>query len=101
MESIGGLTVCDNGIRIKNKKFSKEVINKLKYYVYTYSDPVTNEIFYVGIGKGNRVFHLLIDIKNTEKGRYITFILDSGQDPKFEIITHVFVDSNKDHNEEA
>jgi len=94
MESIGGLTVCDNGIRIKNKKFSKEVINKLKYYVYTYSDPVTNEIFYVGKGKGNRVFHHLTDTKNTEKGRYIKLILDRGQDPKIEIITHGLEDED-------
>jgi hypothetical protein len=29
---------------------------KLKYYVYIYSNPKTDEIFYVGKGKGNRVF---------------------------------------------
>lgn len=70
------------------KQFSKEVINKLKYYVYMYSDPETDEIFYVGKGIGNRVFSHLIDPDDTEKGKYIKRILDRGQEPKIEILTH-------------
>ena len=38
------------------KQFSSEVISKLGYYVYLISDPSNGEIFYVGKGKGNRVF---------------------------------------------
>lgn len=36
--------------------FSQEVIEELQYYVYAYIDPRNNEVFYVGKGKGNRVF---------------------------------------------
>lgn len=38
-------------------KFSESVIKELKYYVYRLIDPRNGETFYVGKGKGNRVFH--------------------------------------------
>jgi hypothetical protein len=37
-------------------EFSTEVIAELKYYVYRLIDPRNGETFYVGKGKGNRVF---------------------------------------------
>ena len=49
------------------RKLPNSVINKLKYYVYLYSDPETNEIFYIGKGKGNRVFSHLTENKNKYK----------------------------------
>ncbi|MDC7227907.1 MAG: hypothetical protein PQJ61_14165 [Spirochaetales bacterium] len=36
--------------------FPPEVIDKLKYYVYRLIDPRNGETFYVGKGRGNRVF---------------------------------------------
>ena len=36
--------------------FTTEVIDKLKYYVYRLIDPRNGETFYIGKGKGNRVF---------------------------------------------
>ena len=36
--------------------FPSEVHNQLKYYVYRLIDPRTGQTFYVGKGKGNRVF---------------------------------------------
>lgn len=36
--------------------FTKEVSDHLKYYVYRLIDPRNGETFYVGKGKGNRVF---------------------------------------------
>lgn len=36
--------------------FSSEVIEKLQYYVYRLIDPRNGETFYIGKGKGNRVF---------------------------------------------
>lgn len=36
--------------------FTSEVIEKLQYYVYRLIDPRTGQTFYVGKGKGNRVF---------------------------------------------
>ncbi|MGB9141561.1 MAG: hypothetical protein WCB71_05125, partial [Aestuariivirga sp.] len=37
-------------------KFSDEVASKLGYYVYRLIDPRYGETFYVGKGKGNRMF---------------------------------------------
>lgn len=38
-------------------EFPKEVIDEIKYYVYRLIDPRNGETFYVGKGKGNRVFN--------------------------------------------
>lgn len=40
----------------KLEKFSPEVCKELKYYVYRLIDPRNGQTFYVGKGKGNRVF---------------------------------------------
>jgi uncharacterized protein len=77
-----------------NKQFSKDVISKLKYYVYIYSDPDTNEIFYVGKGIGNRVFTHLNDINDSVKYHFIKRIRDRGQEPKIEILTHGLEDEH-------
>jgi uncharacterized protein len=84
-----------------NRKFSQEVISKLKYYVYIYSDPETNEIFYVGKGKGNRVFTHLTDSTNQEKSHLIKRILERGQEPKIEILTHGLEDEQTAFKVEA
>ena len=36
------------------KSFSKKSIETLKHYVYALVDPESNQIFYIGRGKGNR-----------------------------------------------
>lgn len=77
-----------------NQVFSKEVINNLKYYVYIYSDPETNEIFYVGKGIGNRVFSHLSAKEDTEKSHIIKSILDRGQEPKIGILIHGLEDEH-------
>ena len=38
-------------------QFPQEVIKEIKYYVYRLIDPRNGETFYVGKGKGNRVFN--------------------------------------------
>lgn len=70
------------------KKFSSEVINKLKYYVYLISDPSNNEIFYVGKGKGNRCFSHLNEKNDNEKVKKINELHSKGIDPKIEILVH-------------
>ena len=37
-------------------EFSEEVQNKLGHYVYRLIDPRNGETFYIGKGKGNRLF---------------------------------------------
>lgn len=48
------------------KEFTPEVIEKLKYYVYRLIDPRDGQTFYVGKGKGNRVFNHVYDALNDE-----------------------------------
>jgi hypothetical protein len=38
------------------KEFTNEVIDEIKYYVYRLIDPRNGNTFYVGKGKGNRIF---------------------------------------------
>lgn len=40
----------------KNTEFDEEICEKLDYYVYRLIDPRNGQTFYVGKGKGNRVF---------------------------------------------
>lgn len=68
--------------------FPKNVIDNLKNYVYIYSDPITDKIFYVGKGKGNRVFDHLKDKKECEKVFYLNDLLIKGLKPKIEILIH-------------
>lgn len=42
--------------KIEVQEFPPEVIKKLDYYVYRLIDPRNGETFYIGKGKGNRVF---------------------------------------------
>lgn len=37
--------------------FTQATIEKIKFYVYLLKDPRDKSIFYVGKGKGNRVFN--------------------------------------------
>jgi uncharacterized protein len=75
-------------------KFSKEVIENLKYYIYLYTDPRDYEIFYVGKGNGNRAFAHLKDNSEKEKVRKIKEILDEGLEPIIEILIHGIEDED-------
>ena len=71
-----------------NQKFSHSVIKELKYYVYIYSHPTTKEIFYVGKGKGNRVFSHLEDEKDSKKVNFLNDLKKQKLQPKIEILIH-------------
>lgn len=73
---------------MKLSKFNSDVIQSLKYYVYLLSDPQTEEIFYVGKGKGNRVFQHFTDKEDSAKTRKIRALLEKGIEPKIEILVH-------------
>ncbi len=70
------------------KKFSSPVIKELKYYVYIYSNPVTDEIFYVGKGKGDRIFQHLDEKSDSQKVEYLNKLNSQGLQPKLEILIH-------------
>ncbi|MGM9630768.1 LEM-3-like GIY-YIG domain-containing protein [Butyricicoccus sp.] len=68
--------------------FSQNTIEKLGYYVYVYSDPDTHKPFYVGKGKGNRVFDHLFYQDDSEKVAYIQRLIQGGKEPLIEILVH-------------
>jgi hypothetical protein len=69
-------------------KFPKIVSTGLKYYMYIYSNPITDEIFYVGKGKGDRVFSHLSEESETEKVKYLSELKLKNLKPKIEILIH-------------
>lgn len=51
--------------------FSTSIIEKLAYYVYCLIDPRDGNIFYVGKGVGNRVFHHALGYYKKQKRQVI------------------------------
>ena len=68
--------------------FPPEVASRIGSYVYLYLDPETDEVFYVGKGKGNRVFDHLSDSSETEKTQKIMDLRKKRLNPKIEILAH-------------
>lgn len=60
--------------------FSQQTIESLTYYVYALVDPRDNRIFYIGKGKGNRIFQHAKDALN-----------DNDQSLKLDIIRSIIV----------
>ena len=73
---------------IMKSKFTSPVIKAMAYYVYLYSHPETGEVFYVGKGKGNRVFHHLDEQRESAKVNMIKEIRSQGMEPRIEILIH-------------
>jgi hypothetical protein len=70
------------------KRFPPGMAEELGYYVYLYTDPSTNEPFYVGMGKGNRCFAHLDDTTECDKVKMITRLRQQGREPQIDIIIH-------------
>lgn len=71
-----------------NKKFTPAICKQLCYYVYLYTDPRNDSVFYVGKGKANRAFSHLDEQSEHEKVKYIKAIRDDGMEPKIEFLVH-------------
>jgi hypothetical protein len=74
-------------------RLSPSTIEKLQYYVYSLSDPLTGDIFYIGKGCGNRINHHLLgaldeNTKESEKIKKIRDIKNAGLEVKLDIIRH-------------
>lgn len=68
--------------------FNRDIVEALKFYVYLLSDPRTGDIFYVGKGKGNRIFQHFKDKDVSDKTRKINELQSHGLIPKIEILVH-------------
>lgn len=79
-----------------NTSFSSAVIEKLEYYVYLLVHPVTNTVFYVGKGAGNRIFQHLDEAIHSpdvyDKLEIIRDIHASGQQVRCVIHRHGLTD---------
>ena len=74
------------------KQFSPIVEEKIEWYVYALVDPRNSRIFYIGKGKGNRVFAHALDAiegdSETEKLDLIREILSAGKKVETLILRH-------------
>lgn len=74
------------------KEFSNAVCERIGYYVYILKDPRNDVIFYVGKGKGNRIFqHIQCALeRETENDKYnlIREIIDAGKEVEHFILRH-------------
>lgn len=69
-------------------KIGSLVSSKLKNYVYMYSDPMTKDPFYVGRGKGNRVFDHLKKTQTDVFKRIDQIRKEKSAEPLVEILIH-------------
>lgn len=82
-------------------EFSYEVQKQLGYYVYAYFEPHEQHPFYIGKGKGNRVFSHLLEAKKLyemkteefdnefhDKVKIIKKLFKKGIEPRIEILYH-------------
>lgn len=66
--------------------FDSSEIEKLAFYVYVYTDPRSDQVFYVGKGQGNRAFAHLSATGEHEKVHRIKEIQSAGYEPRIEIL---------------
>ena len=83
------------------QKITEAIAEILKSYVYVYIDPRNGEPFYIGKGKGNRLFSHLDDKSDTEKVARITEIRNSGHEPQIDILRYGLLDSEAELVEAA
>ena len=74
-------------------KFTNEVINEIKSYVYIYTNPNTKKVFYIGKGQGNRCFEHLEEDTESQKVKEINALKNDGQMPIIELLRYGLTDN--------
>lgn len=83
-------------MKLISNRIPTSVAEKIGYYVYLYIDPTTNQVFYVGKGKGSRALAHL-DTTETEKKvikQIIRKIRDAGEEPRIELLAYCLKDEH-------
>lgn len=70
------------------QRFSAKVIEQLKWYVYLYTDPRDDEVFYVGKGTGNRAFAHLRAQRSSDKSDRLAELSKLGVTPRIEVLKY-------------
>jgi hypothetical protein len=78
-------------------RLPRGVCRQLRYYVYLYVNPLNNEVFYVGKGKGNRALSHLDGCGKAEHAKTIRKLRRSGVTPRVEILAHGFRSQKEAH----
>lgn len=73
-------------------KFSPETIEEIKSYVYLYSDPDTEKVFYIGKGQGNRCFEHLEENSESAKVQKIQQLKKQNKQPIIELLRYGLTD---------
>jgi hypothetical protein len=89
------------GFVMQYTRIPTDVAKKLGWYVYLYIDPISNEIFYVGKGKDQRVYAHLSNTDESRKDKRITKIRKAGEEPIIDILVHGLQDEKTAYKVEA
>jgi len=91
------VTLADFETEGRSFVFTQSVIEQLDYYVYFLRDSGNKEVFYVGKGKGNRVFdHVacaLSEVNESDKLDRIRTIQQTGQSVEHFVLRHGLTES--------
>ena len=82
-------------------RLPRNVTRDLRFYVYLYVNPETNEVFYVGKGKGGRALSHLSGSHNRQLTNAINKLRRNGLEPRVEILIHGLPDEDTAHVVEA